>query len=79
MQPRWRHILRIWLAKAAEPPRGIHALLKGREAAIRAAASPAAVNRALRIVLGLGMRSDTDDTDANPQHEQQDPQGRLRV
>jgi hypothetical protein len=31
--------LRIWLAKAAEPPSSIHTLFKGYETAIRAAAA----------------------------------------
>jgi hypothetical protein len=52
--------------KAAEPARGVHALLKCCKAAI-CAARPAAVNRAPRIVLGLGVRSDSDDADANSQ------------
>jgi hypothetical protein len=78
MRSGWRHILRIWLAKAAKPPRSGHALLKGYEAAIGAAASSSlAVNRAPRIVLGLGTCSSADDTDANSQHEQQEPHCRL--
>ena len=70
MRSGWRHVLRIWLAKAAEPPSSIHALFKGYETAIRAtAAHSTAVNRAPRIVLIA------DNTDANSQHEQQEPPG----
>jgi hypothetical protein len=65
--------LRIWLAEAAEPPGGIHALFKGYETAIRAAARLTAVKRAPRIVLGFGACSNADETDANSQHEQQEP------
>jgi hypothetical protein len=54
MRPRWRHVLRIRLAKAAEPPRSIHTLFKAYEAAIRTAANPAAVNRAPGVILGFG-------------------------
>jgi hypothetical protein len=55
---------------AAKPSRGFHALLKGRETAIcPAARCSLAVNRAPRIVLGLGMRSSADHTDANPKQE----------
>jgi len=46
--------LRIRLTIAAEPSRGFHALLKGREAAICPAIVKAAVIRTPRIVLGLG-------------------------
>ena len=48
--------MRIRLAIAAEPSRGFHALLKGREAAICPAIVKAAVIRTPRIVLGLGAR-----------------------
>jgi hypothetical protein len=48
--------LRISIAKAAEPARGGHALFKGYETAIRAAADRStAVNRAPRIVLSFGL------------------------
>jgi hypothetical protein len=78
MRPRWRHVLRIPIAKASEPKRGGHALFKAYETAIRASAdSPAAVNRAPRIVLGFGACSNADDRDANSQHEQQQPHSRL--
>src|SRR5215469_2615940 len=73
----WRHILRIWLAEAPHSPRGFHALLKCCEATIRPAVVIAAVNRAPRIILGLGACFRTDHTDANSQHEQQEPHSRL--
>ena len=70
--------MRIWLAKAAEPPSSIHALFKGYETAIRAAAAHStAVNRAPRIVLSFRACSNADNTDANSQHEQQEPHSRL--
>jgi len=50
---RWL-VLRVRLTEAAEPARGVHALFKGYETAIRAAARLTAVNRAPRIVLCLG-------------------------
>ena len=57
MRPGRRLVLRIWLAKAAEPACGVHALFKCYEAAIcHAATHPTAINRAPRIVLGLGAR-----------------------
>jgi len=72
------NILRIKVAKASHPSRGFHALFKGYETAIRAAADcSTAVNRAPRIVLGLGACSNADDTDANSQHQQQEPHNRL--
>ena len=78
MRPGWRHVLRIPLAVTAKSARGFHALLKCCEAAIRAAAVVAhTVVCAPRIVLGLGACSDTDDTDAKSQHEQQGPHGDL--
>lgn len=71
-------ILRIEVAKASEPARGGHALFKGCETAIRAAADRStAVNRAPRIVLSLGMISKADDTEANSKHEQQEPHSSL--
>src|SRR6516165_6210520 len=71
MRSRRRHVLRIRLAIAAEPSRGFHALLKAREAAIcPAAIRSTVIQRAPRIVLSLGARSNADDTDANSQHEQ---------
>ena len=76
MRSGWRHILRIWLAKAAEPPSSIHALFKGYETAIRAAARIAVI-RAPRIVLGFSACSNADDRDTNSQHEQQEPHSRL--
>src|SRR5262249_41367748 len=72
-----RNILCIRLAVAAKSARGVHALLKCCEATIRAAIIETAVNCAPRIVLGLGACSDADDTDANSQHEQQEPHTRL--
>jgi hypothetical protein len=78
MRTRWRLVLRIRLTIAAEPSRGFHALLKGRETAIRPAAiRPAVVQRAPRIVLSLSAISKADDTEANSEHEQQEPHGRL--
>ena len=78
MRSGWRHVLRILVAKASEPERGGHALFKAYETTICASAdSPAAVNRAPRIVLGFGACSNADDTDANSQHEQQQPHSRL--
>ena len=78
MRSGWRHILRIWLAKAAEPPSSIHTLFKGYETAIRAAAAHStAVNRAPRIVLSFRACSKADNTDANSQDEQQEPHSRL--
>jgi len=71
------NILRIRLAVAAKPARGVHALLKCCEAAIRAAIVEAAVNCTPRIVLGLGGCSNADDTDTNSQHKQQEPHSRL--
>jgi hypothetical protein len=72
MRPGWRLVLRISLAKAAEPAGGIHALLKCCKAAICAAARPTAVNRAPRIVLGLGSRHYPGSQDENCQHKNQD-------
>ena len=69
--------MRIRLAKAAEPPGGIHALFKGYETAIRSAARLAAVKRAPWIVLSFRACSNADDTDANSQRKQQEPHGRL--
>jgi hypothetical protein len=61
-----RHVLRIRLAQIAKPARGFHALLKCREAAIRAAAVVAlTVVRAPRIVLGFGGLFNADETDTN--------------
>jgi len=68
--------LRIRLAVAAKSARGVHALLKCCEAAIRAAARIAVI-RAPRIVLGFGACSNADDRDTNSQHEQQEPHSRL--
>jgi len=57
--------LRIWLAKAAEPPGGFHALFKCYEAAICTAADRSTtVIRAPRIVLGFGACSKSNDADA---------------
>jgi hypothetical protein len=54
------------LAQIAKPARGFHALLKCREAAIRAAAVVAlTVVRAPRIVLGFGGPFNADETDTN--------------
>src|SRR6516165_7718006 len=78
VRSRRRHVLRIRLVIAAEPSRGFHALLKARKAAVRpAATSSAVIVRAPRIILSLGARSNADDTDANSQHEQQEPHSRL--
>src|SRR5215469_16070562 len=73
-----RNILCIRLAVAAKSARGGHALFKAYETAIRSAAGRSlAVKRAPRIVLGFGTCSNADDTDANSQHEQQEPHSRL--
>src|SRR5215469_2620167 len=77
MRPWRRYVLRIRLAKAAESPCGIHALFKAYEPAIRTPASLATVNRAPRIVLGLGAISSADETDSNYQQQHQEPHGRL--
>ena len=69
--------MRVRLAVAAKSARGIHALFKAYETAIRAAL--ATVVRTPRIVLGLGACSNADDADANSQHEQQEPHSRLLV
>jgi hypothetical protein len=58
MRSQWGLVLRIRLAIAAEPSRGDHALLKGRETAICPAAVDVAVNCTPGIVLGLGARVD---------------------
>jgi hypothetical protein len=68
MRTGWRHVLRIRLTIAAEPSRCFHALLKGREAAIRAAVVEAAVIRTPRIVLGLGLPSNPDDADTDSEY-----------
>src|SRR5262249_432644 len=73
-----RNILCIRLAVAAKSARGGHALFKAYETAIRSAAGRSlAVKCAPRIVLGFGTCSNADDTDANSQHEQQEPHSRL--
>jgi hypothetical protein len=69
MWSRRRLVLRIRLAKAAKPPRCIHALTKGHESAVRTASS-ATVNRAPRIILGLGAISNADENSAKYQQEQ---------
>jgi hypothetical protein len=56
--------LRIGLAIAAEPARGLHALFERYKPAILAA-HPVVVNRTPRIILGFGAISHSDDTDAN--------------
>ncbi len=76
MRTRWRLVLRIRLTIAAEPSRGFHALLKGREAAI-CTAHPTIVNRAPRIVLGFSGFFDAEDGYQNSRNEQQKPHGRL--
>jgi len=60
MWARWGLVLRILLAKAANPTNSLQALLECREPAIRAAAArvAATVGRAPGIVLRLGVRSD---------------------
>ena len=70
-----RQVLRIGLAIAAEPARGLHALLKCCEATVCTACS--VVNRAPRIVLRPGWFFNAYDTDANYQHEQREPHARL--
>ena len=60
MRARWGLVLRILLAKAANPTNSLQALLKCCEPTIRAAAArvAATVGRAPGIVLRLGVRSD---------------------
>jgi hypothetical protein len=73
----WRRlILCVRLAQTPEPARGFHALFKCCEPAI-CAARLTTVNRTPGIVLGFGACSNADDTDANSQHEQQEPHSRL--
>jgi hypothetical protein len=52
MRSRRRHVLRIGLAIAAEPARGLHALFERHKPAILAF-HPGAVNRTPRIILGF--------------------------
>src|SRR5215467_13662718 len=79
MRPWWWLILRIPLAKATDPTHGVQTLLKCCEPAICTAAtvSTTAIIGAPRIVLGVGACSNTDDTDADSQHEQQEPHSHL--
>jgi hypothetical protein len=68
----------IALTEPANPAHGVQTLLKGCEAAIRAAAvTVASVVCTPRIVLGLSAISDADDSDANSQDEKQEPHGHL--
>jgi hypothetical protein len=67
----------IALTEPADPAHGVQTLLKGCEAAICPAEAP--IIRAPRIVLGLGTISESDDTDANSQHEQQESHSRDLV
>jgi hypothetical protein len=70
----------IALTKSADPAHGVQALLKGCEAAIRAAAVPVAtVVCAPGIILRLGTISNADDADAHSQGKQQEPHSRLPV
>jgi hypothetical protein len=50
MRTRWRLVLRIRLTIAAEPSRGLHALLKGRETAIRPAARRSFAEKGLHML-----------------------------
>jgi hypothetical protein len=77
MWPERGYVLSIWLAQAAEPARGFHALFKCCEATVCTPAHPAAVNRAPRIVLGLSAIFNADEKDANSQNKKQEPHGRL--
>jgi hypothetical protein len=81
MRSRRRLVLCIRLTITAEASRGFHALLKGRETAIRPAARCSlAVNRAPRIILCLGACSNADDGEANSrQEEEQELHGRLPI
>jgi hypothetical protein len=78
MRSGWRHILRIRLTIAAKSPRSGHALFKGYETAIRAAAAPPAVICAPRIVLRLGGRSDAEDGYENLGNEERKSHGRIQ-
>ncbi len=53
-RPRWRNVLRIWLAETADASNRVEALLEGGEAAIHPAAhAAAAILCAPRIILGF--------------------------
>jgi hypothetical protein len=70
----------IALTESADPAHGVQTLLKGREAAIRAATvTIATVVCAPRVVLRFGAISNADDANANSQDEDQEPHGRLLV
>jgi hypothetical protein len=58
-----RNVLRIANANTADPTDSGYALIEGGEAAIAAAAAPAAVLGAPRIVLGIGVRARSRDAD----------------
>jgi hypothetical protein len=74
----WRHVLRIWLAQAAEPACRRHALIERHKSTICATTGrAAAVNGAPWIVLRLSAISNADETDANSHDEKQEPHGRL--
>jgi hypothetical protein len=64
--------LRVRLTEAAEPARGIHALLKRCEAAIcTATAHATAVNRAPRIVLSIGWSAEHNQYADKTEHKQE--------
>src|SRR5262249_35987641 len=65
--------------KATDPAHGVQTLLKCCEPAICTAATvpTTAIIGAPRIVLGLGACPNTNDTDADSQHEQQKPHSHL--
>jgi hypothetical protein len=67
MWSRWRLVLRILLAKAADPAHGVQTLLKCSEPTIHAAAAhiAAAVGRAPRVILRLGLRTHPANARAN--------------
>jgi hypothetical protein len=66
----WRLVQVVALTEAADPAHGIQTLLKGCEAAIRAAAVPVAtVVCAPWIVLRFGVISNPDNAEANSQYE----------
>jgi len=70
MWSRRRLIQVVELAKPADPAHGVQTLLKGCEAAIRAAAvRVSTVVCAPWIVLSFGATSNADDANTNYQHE----------
>jgi hypothetical protein len=75
MWPRWRLILGVRFAKAADPAHVFQTLLKCCKPAVPTASTALTVLRAPRIVLGLGGFFNPDDTGAYSQREQQRSHG----